>query len=139
MLSTMSKQREAAMNIPLNRRQYWRAHFSANAKLKTGSATHSCLIDDISLRGALFALPAGISVAVGMKCDLLLELSSGMAITMQGTLVHVEDRRIGFQCDGMDLDSLTHLRRLIELNAGDAKVYDRDLSTLLRDRQGQAN
>lgn len=123
------------MNIPHNRRQYWRAHFRADATLQTGTATQSCLIEDISLRGALLEMPAGISVAVGKKCDLLLELSSGMAIAMQGTIVHVEDQSVGFQCGSIDLDSLTHLRRLIELNAGDAKVYDRDLSTLLHDRQ----
>jgi hypothetical protein len=123
------------MNNPHNRRQYWRAHFSADATLQTGTAAQPCLIDDISLRGALLEMPAGISVAVGKKYDLLLELSSGTAITMQGTIVHVEAQHVGFHCDSIDLDSLTHLRRLIELNAGDAKVYDRDLSTLLRDRQ----
>lgn len=123
------------MSNPHNRRQYWRANFRADASLQTGGATQPCLIDDISLMGALLEIPAGISVTVGKKCDLLLELSSGMAITMQGTAVHVEGHHVGLRCDSIDLDSLTHLRRLIELNAGDAKVYDRDLSTRLHHRQ----
>ncbi len=127
------------MSIPQNRRHYWRAHFSANATLQTGATALSCLIDDISLKGALLEMPAGVFVAVGTKCNLLLELSSGMAITMLGTVIHEEQHRVGFQCDNIDLDSLTHLRRLIELNAGDVKVFDRDLSTLLHDRQAAGN
>ncbi len=123
------------MNSPHNRRQYWRAHFRADAILQTEATRQPCLIDDISLKGALMVMPAGISAPVGKKCDLLLELSSGTAITMQGTIVHVDDSHAGFRCDSIDLDSLTHLRRLIELNAGDAKVYERDLSTLLHDQQ----
>ncbi len=123
------------MTIPENRRHYWRAHFGANATLQTVADSRSCLIDDISLKGALLKMPAGVTVAVGTKCDLLLELSSGMTITMLGTVIHKEEQRVGFQCDSIDLDSLTHLRRLIELNAGDVQVFDRDLSTLLHDRQ----
>jgi hypothetical protein len=37
------------------------------------------------------------------------------------------------RCDSIDLDSITHLRRLVELNAGDPRELDRELAILIRD------
>lgn len=118
-----------------DRRQFWRAHFKSGAKLQTGALTQPCQIEDISLKGVLLEMPAGASVAAGAKCQLLLELSSGTEITMSATIVHAESRHVGLHCDSIDLDSLTHLRRLIELNAGDAGVFERDLAALLHDQR----
>lgn len=38
---------------------------------------------------------------------------------MQATVMHVEGRNIGLRCDEIDIDSITTLRRVIELNAAD--------------------
>ena len=43
-----------------------------------------------------------------------------------------EGGKIGLQCESIDLDSITHLRRLVELNAGDPALLDRELSSLLK-------
>ena len=118
-----------------DRRQFWRAHFQSSVKLQMGAVTQQCQLEDISLKGVLLELPAGVSLAAGTQCQLLLELSSGTAITMSTTIVHVEGRHVGLRCDSIDLDSLTHLRRLVELNAGDATVFERDLATLLHDQR----
>lgn len=123
------------MTHPSDRRQFWRAHFQASVKLQTGSVTQQCRLEDISLKGVLLEMPAGVSATEGQQCQLLLDLSSGTAITMSATIVHVENRHVGLRCDSIDLDSITHLRRLVELNAGDAKVFERDLSALLHDQR----
>jgi hypothetical protein len=34
-------------------------------------------------------------------------------------------------CDNIDVDSVTHLRRLVALNSGDPKLLDRELAALL--------
>ncbi len=123
------------MSDPSERRHFWRAHFQSEVKLQIGDTTQSCLLEDISLKGVLLEMPAGTSVAAGKACQLLLELASGTAITMSATIVHVENQHLGLRCDSIDLDSLTHLRRLVELNAGDAKVFERDLASLLHDQR----
>jgi hypothetical protein len=37
------------------------------------------------------------------------------------------------RCENIDIDSITHLRRLVDLNAGDASLLDREFSALLAD------
>ena len=123
------------MNDTHDRRHFWRAHFRGNASLQHGGQSLHCRLDDISLRGALLELAAPAAVAKGGQARLLLELASGTEIAMQVTLVHVEGAQVGVRCDSIDIDSLTHLRRMIELNAGDAAVFERDLQALLHDHK----
>ena len=123
------------MNDTHERRHFWRAHFRGEASLKQGNHTVPCLLDDISLKGALLEMPADAALTQGGQAQLLLELASGTAIVMQVTVVHIEGLQVGVRCDSIDIDSLTHLRRMIELNAGDTLVFERDLSALLRDHR----
>lgn len=50
---------------------------------------------------------------------------------MDATVAHVDGRHIGLHCDRIDLDSITHLRQLVEFNAGDRNVLERDLAKLM--------
>jgi hypothetical protein len=52
---------------------------------------------------------------------------------MSTTVTHVAGRRVGLRCDNIDIDSVTHLRRLVELNAGDPNLLDRELSALIHE------
>ena len=74
--------------------------------------------------------PAG-AVRVGDACLLRLELASDAAITMETTVAHVEGRHVGLHCERLDLDSMTHLRQLVEHNADDPALLERDLATLV--------
>lgn len=121
------------MNDTNERRHFWRAHFRGEASLKQDDRTIPCRLDDISLKGALLEIPAATPLTSGGQAQLQLELASGTAIAMQVAIVHVEGRQVGVRCESIDIDSLTHLRRMIELNAGDTKVFERDLAALLRD------
>jgi hypothetical protein len=38
---------------------------------------------------------------------------------------------MGLQTEHIDLDSISHLRRLIELNVGDADILNRELGELV--------
>jgi hypothetical protein len=53
------------------------------------------------------------------------------AIAMAGELAHVEGDQAGMLCRSIDLESITHLRRLIAMNLGDASLLDRDLKSLV--------
>jgi hypothetical protein len=43
----------------------------------------------------------------------------------------VEGRHAGVLCRSIDLESITHLRRLIEVNLGDPAASDRELKALI--------
>jgi hypothetical protein len=42
----------------------------------------------------------------------------------------LHDGQLSLSCTEIDLDSITHLRRLLELNLGDPDLIERELSDL---------
>ncbi len=121
------------MNQANERRKFWRATFNAPVKLVNDAASVDAMLDDISLKGALLQVPPGWQGAVGEHCYLKLRLGGDpeMTITMWGRVTHIDGRKIGLLCESIDLDSITHLRRLVELNAGDPALLERELTALV--------
>jgi hypothetical protein len=120
------------MNEPIDRRRFWRAAFQAKVQLvDAGGATAAELID-ISLKGALVDVPPPWLGKVGTAARLELRLADDTEISMAVVASHVEGAHVGLRCIDIDLDSITHLRRLVELNAGDPALLDRELVALLR-------
>jgi hypothetical protein len=50
---------------------------------------------------------------------------------METRVTHIEGRYAGLDCHNIDLDSVTHLRRLVEFNLGSEELLERELSALL--------
>ncbi|SEQ26023.1 PilZ domain-containing protein [Giesbergeria anulus] len=114
------------------RRHFTRVHFDAPALLKLDHSSLRVHILDLSLKGALVALPPGHGLESGTLCQLQLTLApSNVHITMAVEVARHEEHQTGLRCLHMDLDSITHLRRLIEWQLGDAALLDRDLSQLV--------
>ncbi len=90
---------------------------------------------DIALKGALVRTSAPTALLPQEPCRLVLPLTDGGdAIEMTGKIVHLEGQNVGMMCEHIDLVSLTRLRRLMELNTGDADLMDRELSNLFAKR-----
>ena len=87
---------------------------------------------DISLNGALVSRPPEWRPANGDECQLHIKLhNSNVVINMErATVAHVTDDRVGFECQFIDIDSITHLKRLVELNLGDPELVNRELAAL---------
>ena len=115
------------------RRHFWRASFHSPVRVNTHGGLHYAQLADISLKGALLELTPTWSAAMDEKCQLRLDLAPGATITMLGTVVHIDSQHIGLRCDSIDLDSITHLRRLVELNSGDPSMLEREISALVND------
>jgi hypothetical protein len=86
---------------------------------------------DVSMRGMLLEVPEQFSCDVGTPCELHLMLSEDVIIEMPCTLVHIEGRKAGFRAETMSLDSMTNLRRLLELNLADNDEVERELGELI--------
>ncbi len=115
-----------------NRRHFSRIAFHAPAELSTAGATLAVVVIDLSLKGALVRLPAGIKLKRGENCTLHLRLGElDAAIRMQGVTAHIEGPYTGLSFRNIDIDSATHLRRLVELNLGDPALLERELSSLV--------
>jgi hypothetical protein len=120
------------MTNPSERRRFWRSDFHAPAHVTLLGRDHVVRLVDVSLKGALVEHEGGWSAQTGQKCHLRIELAADAVIVMECTVTHVDGQHIGLQCDRIDLDSITHLRQLVERNAADPAVLDRDLAMLVR-------
>ncbi len=120
--------------IPSKRRYFWRAAFHSAARLVTPDGEFQAEVLDISLRGALLRTPQVWTGQRGIKCQLFLSLNADTHIDMWCTTMHVDGDRVGLRCDNIDLDSITHLRRLVELNVGDHGILERDLASLIQEQ-----
>lgn len=117
-------------------RHFSRIPFDADVQLhfpltKEVQAAH---LLDISLKGALAETTQPIAnVFRGKSCRMVLSLGKGGEhITMEGKVVHHEGQLMGIECLHIDLDSMTNLRRLVELNMGDEKLLERELAEMLK-------
>lgn len=121
--------------MPHERRHFIRVLFDAPAHLTMAHGTALVRVLDMSLRGALINVPENLLLPVGSFCRLQLHLgkapsSSRQRITMRTRVVYRSSDCAGLLCLHTDLDSVTHLRRLIELQLGDPALLERDLAEL---------
>ncbi|GLX79341.1 cyclic diguanosine monophosphate-binding protein [Thalassotalea insulae] len=116
-----------------NRRQFTRILFSIDAQLEIDEQCYPVNIHDISLNGALISSPDNIDNILHKLGLLRFNLSGTEAeVCMHIAVVHIESDEIGLQCNAIDIDSVTHLRRLVELNLGDESQLNKELSQLSR-------
>jgi len=119
------------LDTSTDRRRFLRSVFHAPVRLSLGGRDSQAWRHDISLRGALVEVGADWTGRVGAPCRLWLALASDVVIQMETTVAHIEGRHVGLHCDHIDLDSMTHLRQLVEHNAEDSALLERELGMLV--------
>jgi hypothetical protein len=117
------------------RRQFSRVEFDGDVYVIQEGKEYRAQLHDISLNGVLVSAPSEYHIRTDMPCTLNVILSDQAAITMQVTLVHSSSSFLGFHCTSIDMDSIVHLRRLIEINLGEPGASERVLTELLRRHQ----
>jgi hypothetical protein len=114
----------------VQRRRYSRIRFRGSAVFQADLGQWPCDVLDLSLRGALITA-ASPGIAIDTPCLLELRLGDDVCVRMEGHVAHHHGNQIGIVCEVTDLDSISHLRRLLALNLGDASLLDREFSALL--------
>lgn len=118
--------------IPIvEKRKFTRIPFQAKVHIVSADGNWHGELIDVSLQGVLVTTPEKWVAKIDdhFLIELLIE-GSDISIRMEAAVAHIEDDYIGFQCKHIDLDSITHLRRLVELNIGDSSILSRELSAL---------
>jgi len=116
-------------------RRFTRITFHRPAVLDLRVWRADCEVLDVSLKGALVEVGHGLALKVGDACSLVIRLDAGDAvIRMDGEVAHVHGQRVGVKADEMELESVEHLRRLVEVNLGDEEVLHRELAALVAER-----
>jgi len=113
------------------RRRFQRIPFEADIELLRGAQGWTVKLHDLSLKGLLVSRPGDWSAEGDSEIHACLRLGADIEVRMAVSLAHQSDTQLGFYCQEIDLDSITHLRRLIELNLGSSALLERELSALL--------
>ena len=114
-----------------NRRQFTRILFSIKAELNVEDKSYPVSILDISLNGALVSAVKSEQPLKGKLGELNFFLADNQSkVTMHVAVVHEQNDETGLQCNAIDIDSITLLRRLVELNLGNNDQLDKELSQL---------
>ena len=112
------------------RRQFSRITFDAETLLSQGAQHWTVSLIDLSLKGALIETPDNWEADTSLPFAMSIKLDNGESITMSLRWRHSEHGQIGLECQHIDIDSITHLRRLVELNLGDGQLLERELAAL---------
>ena len=115
-----------------DKRHFHRVLFTATVELKVGGLVFSVDLKDISQHGALITQPKLFEVEPGINVQLTIPLSSTEEIIqVEAKIQHAEHGRMGLEFHSMDIDSISNLRRLLEVNLADDELLNRDLTALL--------
>lgn len=112
------------------KRRFSRIPFDATVAILQGPQQWESHLLDISLKGALVAQPPEWSGNSGDAVRLEITLGGDITIAMEATVSHIGNDTIGFRCNHIDLESISHLRRIVELNTGNEDLLHRELSAL---------
>jgi len=118
------------MNEDPNRRRFQRIDFDASTELVQGDQRWSVRLHDLSLKGLLVRRPQHWGAQSQMPLSARIRLADDAQVTMEVLLVHDKDDLLGFACQHIGLESMSHLRRLVELNLGDTALLERELAAL---------
>jgi len=113
-----------------NQRHFTRVPFDTPVRMISAQGSTAVRLLNISLKGALVSQPPGWAIAPGTLLALELMLDDNAHIRVNAKVAHAEHGHVGLYWDHIDLDSMTHLRRLVQLNLGDAAQLDRELAAL---------
>lgn len=113
------------------RRRFSRILFNAECTLLQNNMIWSTEVLDISIRGVLVQKPDHLALDLKTPCDAVIKLAgSDSQIKMSLYFAHADEKTLGFRCKYIDIDSMTHLKRLVELNLGNEDMLKRELDAL---------
>lgn len=118
----------------MEHRRFRRIPFEAKVTLTFEQDTWFGELLDVAMKGAMVGTMEPLPIVLGNQCSLCITLpGTAIALDFQAKVVHVEDRKYGFKFISENLETLTHLRKLIELNTGDTETTRNELSAWLDD------
>lgn len=113
------------------RRRFTRVNFDTSTKIIQDELCFEAHLLDISLNGLLVETPKNYVLRSDLDVSIIIHLSDDTRISIVAQLVHSSNEALGFKCESIDVESVGHLRRLLELNINDPRAAERVLAELL--------
>ncbi|MCG6202468.1 PilZ domain-containing protein [Psychromonas antarctica] len=118
------------------RRKFSRINFTEQCSLSETTSGKTVTWDtdilDISLNGALIRSPENYNQSENIPVLLSLKLTgSDIVLEIKGVICHQEESFLGVKFTSISLESISHLKRLIQLNLADESLLHREISQLI--------
>ena len=114
-------------------RNYRRINFCTEADISINDSAYRCDLVDLALQGALFRSERKLPLSLGSQNPLSIFLpDSAIRLEFTGELIHQQGNFYGFIFISEEAESMGHLRRLLELNFGDADQAEEEFSHWLQ-------
>lgn len=113
------------------RRRFKRIPFDAPTVLTQDDKRWNVELLDISFKGFLIETPDGWKGDRDEEFQAAISLSPDTVVHMKVKLAHEEHHHLGFECQLIDSDSMTHLRQIVERNLGDSTELMREFRKLI--------
>ena len=114
----------------IERRRFSRIVYQTQARLSQGSSKIEALLSDLSLHGLLLSSQEAHLLSGDQQIKVEFSLAGDVSIELVGNIVGLNGNVIRISIDHIDIDSIGHLKRLVELNVGDDKLLHRDIEHL---------
>lgn len=114
------------------RRLFSRIGYRAPASIAHQQQLTTCQVIDMSLHGVCTSVPVGGSPLQPSEQALLrIDIpDSDVQLSMDVELVSFDASHLRFRIEQIDLDSISYLKRMVELNTGDEALLHRELAHL---------
>lgn len=113
------------------RRRFTRIHFDAATEIHFQDQSWDVKLVDISFNGVMVKSEQPLPLKKGDVVDIIIHLlGNDVVIRTPAVMAHHCDQDSGFLIENLDLDALTQIRRLVELNLGDEALLERELEHL---------
>ena len=114
-----------------DKRRFSRITFDAEVLLSKDGKEWCATMHDISLNGLLLNTPENWNGAEGENYHFEIVFTDNSHL-IQGEIAvaHQNKNRVGFQITSIGVESVGHLRRLVELNLADEALLNRELARL---------
>ena len=113
-----------------NKRQFQRVLFNHDASLTCNGHQWSTHVIDLSLQGLSCTTPRNVIFDIDQLMTLSIKLAQEQVIIMDAVIVHNEKGVLGMRCTRIDINSISELRRLVQLNLADEALLQRDIEHL---------
>ncbi len=114
-------------------RHFRRIPFDTEVVLKSSDREWPCHLVDISLQGALIEIKEKWDNSDNDQLTLeVLQAGNNTLIHMDVVIRHTTGNSLGLEVKHIDLESISHLKRLVELNLGSSDAINRELAELGR-------
>ncbi|MEE1339950.1 MAG: PilZ domain-containing protein [Succinivibrionaceae bacterium] len=116
----------------IEKRRYNRVAYQTKGQFVGESFNVNVTVIDLSIKGVLVKTNTPLEMEIGKEGTLTIDIDESIKVFMQVKVVRTQGCDIGLYCTKIDIESITHLRALIDLNLGNPNLLERDLEELIR-------